>query len=196
MRLSKGRANYATFAQFIFRYLDSLLANAHQRASESVLGPYASNAYLYMHPFTRRMTSKNNAKLYSIGTLTHTFEIFVAILQQWQICHTPLLHNCHTVAQMQHSDIIATVIYRQQWQICHTIGCSRFVPIAQFCSRFVLGLRLFTFCSLGPLLFHFCSQPWTKQEQNENATPPAVVNYFIVQCVHSGGYSENLLTQL
>ena len=149
-----------------------------------------------MHLFTKRMTSNINAKLYYIGTHTHTFQIFVAILQQWHNCHTPLLHNCHTVTQMQHSDTIATVMYKQHWQICHTIGCSRFVPIAQFCSRFVLGLRLFTFCSLGPLLFTFCSQPWTKQEQNENATPPAVVNYFIVQCVHSGGYSENLLTQL
>ena len=80
-----------------------------------------------------------------------------------------LLHNCHTVARAQHCRTIVTVMFRQQCcKIVTLPGCSRFVPIVQFCSRFVFDLLLFTFCSPGPLLFLFCSTFVFNLGQNRN----------------------------
>ena len=95
-----------------------------------------------MHPFTKRIPCNFNAKLCPIGTHTHTLKIFVAILQHCDTIATPLLHNCHTVAQAQHCRTIATVMFMQQCCKIVTplsVHLLFFCPIC-FCSTFVLNL--------------------------------------------------------
>ena len=125
-----------------------------------------------MHPFTRRMTSNFNAKLYPMDTPTHTFEIFVAILQHCDTIATVVSHNCHTVAQAQHCCIIVTVMYKQQ--CCkfvtpldvHVLFSCRIclVPLLFSWSSFVP--LLFSWSSFVPLLFSTLDKPGTKRERD------------------------------
>ena len=123
----------------------SHFAKTHQRASKSVLGTYAINAQLNAKLFTERNTSKNNAKTYSIGTHTRTFEIFVTILPHCCTIVT-LLPRRNTVAQLS------------QWCLCNIVAKLPHHWMFTFCS--------FVRSAFVPILFSTLNKAGTKRERD------------------------------